>query len=384
MNRKKFACLRSISRVSKQHERGFGMSRCCFMKLILWILPSGLPVMGDDLGAHWKARAARIDSLYVEGKFRHFRVPADQDAADERNWIFDPRTCLNVDFRLWIRRPDFRIWVHDLPGERISEGVQEFAWVEGVMTSVGDLANPGGGWAAMIESDVQSPRFMLEPFLTPFEFHLFDWKFGSGPADWLKHPYQVDTNRITVELRPPVSPEDGFWAAGAELDPQRQYCPIRLSLLIGSDPARRIHWDMQTLKTMDVDGLPVISRARIVLYNPGVNPLQRVVYLYEASRIEKRPITKADLEITIPHGVVVMDVRDGKQWKTWIAGDPTGPQDVDMEVQREVARAVQAQLVSPQIRAARKSAMIWIVVLGVSVSAIIFGMGLYIRRLRRA
>ncbi|GIK16911.1 MAG: hypothetical protein BroJett003_18750 [Planctomycetota bacterium] len=336
--------------------------------------------MAQDLGAHWKARAARVDSLYVEGKVHHFRVPADQDAGDERNWVFDPKTCLNVDFRLWIRRPDFRIRVHNPPGERMREDTQEFAWVEGTMTSVGDLARPDGGWGAALRSDVQAPRFLLEPFLTPFEFHLFDWKFGSGPTDWLKQPYQVEANRITIELKPP---DDGFWAAGAELDPQRHYCPTRLSLLIGSDPARRIHWDMQTLKTTDVDGLPVISLARIVLYNPATNPSQRVVYLYEASKIEKRPITRSDLEIEIPHGVTVTDMRDKNQWKTWVSGDPADPQDLDMEVQREVARAVQAQLVSPEIRAARKSAMTWIVGLGVGVGVVLTAMGLYIRRLRR-
>ncbi|GIK16913.1 MAG: hypothetical protein BroJett003_18770 [Planctomycetota bacterium] len=325
----------------------------------------------------WVERTARVDSLYVEGRFVMFRSPVEADIDDQSQWVSSP-DFPSAEFKIWLRRPDFRIWMHAPEHGRTAAEIQEFSWLEGRLVVTGDLQNiPPDQSIVSIVGVSRRALLSFWPYLTPLEYHFFDWEIDNYPSKLLKRPRRTEGTATVVEL---TRVENwGSMLARIEFNPDNEV-PKRLTSLSGDDPERRITWDMVVLETRTVDDVPVISKARFALYNPNVLRDVRSVYLYETTRIEKRPITRADLEIRIPEGV---QVNDFVNEKVWIAGQEDSAQDLDREEFRKAAQAVQAQLVSPEIRAARKSAMTWIVGLGVGVGVVLTAMGLYIRRLRR-
>jgi hypothetical protein len=347
-------------------------------------LPAVLAVMpiatAQDLLDRWAARAARVDSLYVEGRFVHYRVPADRDAADPDNWTIRPEVCPVSEFALWLRRPDFRVNVRVVPrDDRGPEAFeQHFGWVDKKLYARGIPKDPSERRSGCINKRSRQTVLSVEPYLTPVEYHFFDWWEDNVPALCRSKPHHEEGNAVIIQFS---SEKDARWVGRIEFDPAQEYCPRRMSLLLMfGDDAGSTSWDLETLETQKVGGVPVISKARIVLYNPRVNPAERVVYLWETTRIEQRAITRADLEVVFPPGTPVMDYTTNKEW---IEGDPDSVQDIDLEALHEVAQALQAQLVSPEIRARRSTAMRWIIVGAAALTLLLGGLAYRIRQLHR-
>ncbi|KAA0222495.1 MAG: hypothetical protein EDS66_06300, partial [Planctomycetota bacterium] len=281
----------------------FGLgSTLCGANLVLGTLV--FQAMDEKMFLQWIQRTARVDSLFVEGRFEHYHSPIAADIDDQAQWI-RRQDLTEAEFQVWLRRPDYRVRLLKPPYREIEGDVQEFAWVDRRLTAVGDLENVDPArWGADIHGVSRRGRLSLWPVLTPLEYHFFDWEVDNYPPVLSQKPRRTEEGATVVEL---TRIENwGSMMARIELDPASG-APRRLTSLSGDDPAHRITWDMLTLETQMVDDVPIIRSARFALYNPGVRRDHRVIYLYKATRIEKRPITRADLEIRIPDGVRIHD-----------------------------------------------------------------------------
>lgn len=336
-----------------------------------------------DLMQRWVERSERLDSLYVEGRIDHYRVPIDKDPADPANWEFRPDVCLRVDFTAWLRRPDYRVNIRDLPRENGLAGQNsDYNWLDGKACAVGEYNHPEN-MGGTFQSDPRIGRMMLEPYLTPMEVNFFGnaHPIASSPSDLAQLPYEIEGNVITVRLDE-GSGKNTPMLGRIELDPQRDYCPTRITCVTDFEPPTEdLTWDLHTLETTDVGGMTMIKKARIVVTQRTILPNERVVYLWEAKVIREQPITRADIQIEFPDGILVTDYTTNPPTQ-WTAGQPGSKTELDPKELALMAEALQAQLGAPIIRAERQTAMTWIVVGAFAVSAAALALALIIRRRR--
>jgi hypothetical protein len=343
------------------------------------------PACGENPLSRWVTRTRQVDSLCVEGRFLQYRVPADRDADNPANWVVRADVCPTAEFRLLLRRPDFKIEVRTLDPHTnaMRDGSQHdvYSWVDGKLSTWCCQERPSEERSGSIAARSRSPLLSVQPYLTPVEYHFFDWPTDDVPLEFANRPHRIEGNAVTIEIHMDKKTPGNRWGGWIEVDPEHGYCPMRMNLTIGGELQDQVSWDMKTLETQMVNGVPIISKARFILFNPAVNQAERVVYLYEAFKIEQRPITRGDLELVFPPGTPVMDF---STMRSWVVGDPESVRDVDPELVRQVGRAIVAQQLTPEIRSQRQSAMQWILISAGAVTLLLAALGYRIRQLRAA
>jgi len=139
-----------------------------------------------------------------------------------------------------------------------------------------------------------------------------------------------------------------------------------------------IIWDLRVRERRVVDGLPVISDALLIVWNPHrTGKLWRTVFHWKATEIEKVPITRFDLEIVWPPGTHVLDLVNDKEW---VVGQPESLRDFDRSELHRLAEEIRAGLAAPAIRSRRQHAMVWILAGAAVVALVVGGLGYRLRR----
>lgn len=358
--------------------------RACFVSAIVctcyWCVFPQAYASPDELMSLWSTRASRLDCVYVEGTVDQFRVPVDLDPSSPTNWRKRPKVCQTVDFVLWLRRPDFRINVRVRPDEddTYSE-YTDFSWVDGRMTTLGGIGLASEYLGGSIVSDCKTGRLAVEPFLTPLEYHFFDFPGNNVPEALRACAYKVDGRTILLQLNEPAPGQD-LWAGAIEFGLDSDYVPRRMTLRIAGESGRLpVEWECVSLATQKVGEIEAISEARIVLYNPEVLAEERVVYHWRAKKLVQRPILLGELEVDFPKGTPVADYTRNIAWK---AGEPDPPKPIDPQVLQAITESVRAQLGTPAIQGRRQRAIILIVGGAAAVSGVVFLLAWRIRRLR--
>ncbi len=315
-----------------------------------------------DLLNQWVARTARVDSLYVEGKVRQYRVAANKDPMDSKNW--EQREGIGplvVEFSVLLRRPDLRFNLR-VPAQGTTKYQSaDHAWLDGKHYEVGSLDIPGAG-AGSISDRFHNGSLAAVPYLTPLEFDFFDYPATDVSREFAKLARTIDGNRILLQINSSADKPDGgnLWLAEIEVDPEHDLVPRRMRLTIETGSDKRIYWTLETRSTAELDGTTLIQQATLILWNQLVLPNERVVYLWEATKIEKRPITLADIELSFPAGMFVMDYTTNRSWTATESGEPRDVQHLSSETIQKLAEAAQAGMLTPEIRSRRRTAMSWI------------------------
>lgn len=331
-----------------------------------------------DPAADWLTHVAQTDSLYVEGRVTQYRVPVDKDATDPNNWVHRPEVCPTIEFKIWLRRPDFRIWSHLLPDKAFAGDLVEASWVDGRLRVIGGLTGPPARHSGLIAGASRIPALSITPLLTPLEYHFFDWGGDNAPFLMANRPHEAEGDALIFELS---SEKTGAarWVGRVECTPALDYLPARMTLFIGTDAARAVGWDLVRLAHSETTPTPVMTKALMALHSPSTLPDERVVFLWEATRLEQRAITRHDLEVVFPDGLEVMDYTTNQ---TWIVGDPNSARSVAPERLKEIADALHAQMVTPTIMSERKAALRWIVAGATLVTLLIAALAYRLRRVR--
>jgi len=335
-------------------------------------LATNLCVAADDLLERWAARTARIDSLYVEARIdERYRVPVGADPTDQSKWVLRKSGDV-LNYRLWLRRPDFRIEVDiDYNTPELHNEVIIAAWLDGRAYDLGGRPDAPETMGGIIQGYSRPGRLKLDPYLTPLEYHFFEYPIDDAPRHLARLPHRIEDNVATIE----ISKHEGWsWIGRLEFDPNEAF-PRRMMLIVG-EKQPLITWSMYTLETTMVEGVRVISKALLTLRNPRALPDMLALYIWEATCIEKRPITRADLEVIFPEGTHVTDYVENR---SWVVGQPDSVEEFDPNTLRTMARWMRAGLLAPEIRARRQRAMLWIVGAGAAATA---GALLLLRRRR--
>lgn len=314
-----------------------------------------------DVVDDWARRISRLDSLYLEFSTHVYWVDVDKDVRNRDNWRSDPNRGRTTNCRVWLRRPDFRIERRFEGRDQAVNDPSDSSWVSAQLRTLGGSLDHRVG---SILPTARPAWLALEPFFTPLEFHVFDYAPLDLAAELLKKPRAVDGNVATIGIGSDANP----WTLRVEFSDRDKFFPQRLTMTIGSIPETQIFWDMEVLDTATVGDLPVVRKARLVLFNPNVNAAERCVYLWEAARIESRPITRSDLEVVFPDGVSVTDKITNTRW---VAGDASSVKPIDPEQERLVREALRAQILKPGIESRRHNAAWWIALAAFSATLIL-------------
>ncbi len=331
----------------------------------LWLAGTGSATAQptNELLSAWIARTRKIDSLYVTGRMRLYRVRIGLEAFDRANWQTQPGVCPMSEFAIWLKRPDYRVELKRFENEQSTQ-FNEFhsnAWLDGkfgmLNRNMGEYRVHG---AALFESNKMG-IFWAEHHLTPLEYQFFDFPANDAVPAMAGLPHAAHGNVLSVDLVPgDTAGAPARWKGSVELDPQRGFLPVRASLVIELGGGRRsVEWEMRTLASREMNGVHVITAAQWNLYNPNILPNERFVHLWETDVFEFKPIGPNDLALVIPDGTPVTDYTSNWQWT---AGSAAASQVVDVDLPGRIAESLQAQLAAPEIRKRRQGTMNWVVI----------------------